>query len=53
MADKKKIRKSAHLGNEVWVVHAFKKKSTRGIKTPKREMDLVRDRLTRLKEMLK
>ena len=37
---------------EIWVVHAFQKKSTRGIKTPQREVDLIRDRLKRLKEML-
>ena len=41
------------LGEEVWVVHAFQKKSTHGIKTPKREIDLVKDRLKRLKEMLR
>jgi phage-related protein len=41
------------LADEVWVVHAFQKKSTQGIKTPKRELDLIRDRLKRLKEMLK
>jgi phage-related protein len=38
---------------EIWVVHAFQKKSTRGIKTPQREIDLIRDRLKRLKEMLR
>jgi phage-related protein len=37
---------------EVWVVHAFQKKSTQGIKTPQREIDLIRDRLKRLREML-
>lgn len=40
------------LADELWVVHAFQKKSTRGIKTPKREVDLIKDRLTRLKEMM-
>jgi len=35
------------------VVHAFQKKSTKGIKTPKREIDLIKDRLKRLKEMLR
>ena len=44
---------AVQLGEEVWVVHAFQKKSTRGIKTPKREIDLVKDRLKRLKEMLR
>jgi phage-related protein len=40
------------LGSEVWVVHAFQKKATQGIKTPKREIDLIKERLKRLKEML-
>jgi phage-related protein len=38
---------------EIWVVHAFRKKSTQGIKTPQREIDLIKDRLKRLKEMLR
>jgi phage-related protein len=42
---------AVQLGEEVWVVHAFQKKSRRGIKTLKREIDLIRDRLNRLKEM--
>jgi phage-related protein len=41
------------LGEEIWVVDAFQKKSTQGIKTPKREIDLIKDRLKRLKEMLR
>jgi phage-related protein len=44
---------AVQLGEEVWVVHAFHKKSTRSIKTPKREIDFVKDRLKRLKEMLR
>ncbi len=40
------------IGAEIWVVHAFQKKSSAGIKTPKVEIDLVRERLKRLKEML-
>ena len=40
------------LGPDIWVIHAFQKKSIRGLKTPKREIDLVKD-LTRLQEMLK
>jgi phage-related protein len=38
---------------EIWVVDAFQKKSTRGIKTPKREIDLIKNRLKRLKETLR
>jgi phage-related protein len=41
------------IAEEIWVVHAFQKKSTQGIKTPKHEIALIKDRLKRLKEMLK
>jgi len=44
---------AVQFGNDIWVVHAFQKKSTQGIKTPKREIDLVEERLKRLKEMLR
>ena len=44
---------AVQLGEELWVVHAFQKKSTQGIKTPKHEIDLIKDRLKRLKEMLR
>src|SRR5688572_20694077 len=40
---------AVQLGEALWVVHAFKKKSKTGIETPKAEIDLVRDRLRRLK----
>jgi phage-related protein len=43
---------AVQLGEDVWVVHAFQKKSTQGIKTPKREIDLIRARLKRLQELL-
>jgi phage-related protein len=44
---------AVQLAKEIWVVHAFQKKSTQGIKTPKREIDLTKERLTRLKELLR
>src|SRR5208283_2210391 len=40
-------------GDAFRVVHAFQKKSTQGLKTPQREIDLIKDRLKRLKEMLR
>jgi len=43
---------AVQLGQDIWVMHAFQKKSTRGIKTAKSEIDLIQDRLRRLKEML-
>lgn len=41
------------IDDALWVVHAFQKKSTQGIKTPKHEIDLIADRIKRLKQMLK
>lgn len=43
---------AVQIADDIWVVHAFQKKSTRGIKAPKREGDLIKDRLKTLKEML-
>jgi phage-related protein len=43
---------AVQLGPDLWVVHAFQKKATQGIKTPKHEIDLVKDRLRKLKGML-
>jgi phage-related protein len=44
---------AVQLADDIWVLHAFQKKSTQGIKTPKHEIDLIKDRLKRLKEMLR
>jgi phage-related protein len=44
---------AVQIGSDLWVVHAFQKKSTQGIKTPKHEIDLVAARVKRLKEMLR
>lgn len=41
------------LGPDIYVVHAFQKKSKSGIATPKGEIDLVAERIKRLKENLK
>jgi len=40
------------IGDDIWVIHAFQKKSKSGIKTPRMEVDLIKDRLKRLKEAL-
>ena len=42
---------AVQLAEDIWVVHAFQKKSTQGIKTPKREIELIKYRLNRLTEM--
>jgi len=41
------------IAEEIWVVRAFQKKSVRGVETPQREIDVVRQRLKRLKEALR
>lgn len=40
------------IDTDIWVIHAFQKKSKTGIATPQREIDLIRERLRRLKEVL-
>ena len=44
---------AVQIGVELWVVHAFQKKSPRGIKTPQHEIELIAARVKRLKEMLR
>ena len=44
---------AVQLADDIWVVHAFQKKSTQGIKPPQREIDLIKDRLKKLKEILR
>jgi phage-related protein len=41
------------IGDDIWVVHAFQKKSKTGISTPKPEIALIHKRLKRLKERLR
>jgi phage-related protein len=41
------------LDTDIWVLHAFQKKSAKGIATPKHEIELIHQRLKRLKEVLK
>jgi phage-related protein len=44
---------SVQIGDEIWVVHAFQKKSTHGIRTPRRDTEVIKERLKRLKEMFR
>ena len=41
------------IGRSLYVLHAFQKKSKRGIATPKQEIDLMKRRLRRAKELAK
>jgi len=42
---------TVRFADAVYVLHAFQKRSKKGIKTPKREMDVVRSRLRMAQEM--
>ena len=42
----------SEIAGALWVVHAFQKKSKTGIKTPKFEVDAIRERLKRLRREL-
>ena len=43
---------AVQIGDAIWVIHAFQKKSKLGIKTPHTEVDLICERVKRLKERL-
>jgi phage-related protein len=43
---------AVQIGKDLWVIHAFQKKSTQGIRTPNHEIELVKSRLKKLKELL-
>lgn len=43
---------AVQLGADIWVIHAFEKKSRKGIKTPREDIEVVRVRLRRLREVL-
>ena len=44
---------AVQLDADVWVLHAFQKKSRSGIKMPRQEIDVVHERVKRLKEQLR
>ena len=52
-SDAYRVVYALRIGDDIWDIHAFQKKSKTGIKTPKSDIDLIVHRLKRLKEMLK
>jgi phage-related protein len=44
---------AVQIGEAIWVVDAFQKKSKSGIKTPKLDVDRIKQRLKRLMEALR
>jgi len=41
------------LGEKIYVLHAFQKKSKKGISTPKQDVDLIKSRYNEAKELAK
>ena len=44
---------AVQIGDDIWVVDAFQKKSKSGIKTPQMDVDRIKERMKRLKEALR
>ena len=44
---------AVNLGDRVFILHVFQKKSKKGSETPKQDMDLIRSRLQRARELAK
>jgi phage-related protein len=44
---------AVQIDEAIWVVHAFQKKATKGIKTPQKDIDLIKARIKFLKEELR
>ncbi len=42
---------AVNLGDAIYMLHVFQKKSKRGIETPKPDMEIIRSRLKRAKEL--
>jgi phage-related protein len=42
---------AVQLGERIYVLHAFQKKSKKGIATPKHEVDLIKQRYAEAKEL--
>jgi phage-related protein len=44
---------AAQIGDDMWVIDAFQKKSKSGVKTPRMDVDRIKERIKRLKEALR
>ena len=44
---------TVNIGPSIYILHCFQKKSKRGVSTPKKEIDLIKRRLRRAKEVEK
>jgi len=50
-SDAYRVVLALQIGSRIYVLHAFQKKSKKGIETPKRDVDLIRKRYTEAQEL--
>ena len=50
-SDAYRVVTAVQLGARIYVLHAFQKKSKKGIETPKRDVDLIRKRYSEAQEL--
>ena len=50
-SDAYRVVTAVQLGRRVYVLHAFQKKSKRGIETPKRDVELIKKRYAEVQEL--
>ena len=50
-SDAYRVVLAVQIGRRIYVLHAFQKKSKKGIETPKQDVDLIRKRYTEAQEL--
>ena len=50
-SDAYRVVLAVQIGRRIYILHAFQKKSKKGIETPKRDVDLIRKRYTEAQEL--
>jgi phage-related protein len=50
-SDAYRVVMAIQIGRRIYVLHAFQKKSKRGVETPKRDVDLIKRRYAEAKEL--
>ena len=50
-SDAYRVVLAVQIGRRIYVLHAFQKKSKKGIETPKRDVDLIKKRYTEAQEL--
>ena len=50
-SDAYRVVLAVHIGWRIYVLHAFQKKSKKGIETPKRDVDLIKKRYAEAQEL--